>query len=131
MLCAVAIPRNFHTVAMGGSPAGARLLIGTLWVAERLFITSVAPQFADMLDVRIERLGALASKGALARVAPFISDTGQGVRYWSAIYLTCPAVLRHIGAISQINEAVAKLRLCNDSTPIVTLGPASAPDMGG
>lgn len=126
---AVAIPRNGHTAASVGRLLGS-LPIRMWWFADGLYVLSADHSHAHLIGARLESLGKLSPLQALANVAPYISGTDQRIRYLSASYLACPAVLQRIGAAAT-NSASPMTFTLRDGTPHAEdLGEAAMPDPG-
>ena len=124
---AVAVSRNGHTLSVLG-PAFHGLPVEMEWFADGLYITRVAPAFAQVLGAKIDKIGDLTPEQALARAAPFISGTNQRILAMSPSYLRLLEVLHRIGAAPTVASVELSMRLRDGSMRVVTMEPSGSPN---
>jgi hypothetical protein len=91
------------------------------WFADGLYITRVAPQLAQVLGAKIDKIGDLTPEQALSRAAPFISGTDQRILAMSPTYLRLLEVLHRIGATPDTASVEVSMHLRDGTARVVTL----------
>lgn len=118
---AVALAGNGHTNINGGTPPLPGLPFEAWWFKDGLYIVQAAPDHAELLGARIDKIGTRTAEQALAAVAPFIPGNTDRVRNLSPMYLRVPALLHHLGMAVSDTEAQLTVRLSTGAEREVSL----------
>jgi len=127
---AAAIARNGHTNANVSEFLGDDLPVRLWSFSDGLYVVKAHPEHERLLGARVERIGALTTEEAQARLRPYLAGTDQRARFLAPGFLVAPAVLRHIGAVEETTVVPLALRLADGRTETVELAATKDADPG-